>query len=83
MNTKPKNYSSFDEIELDLQILKLEREIHAQKLKMGVEKTKKNLQPSHLLQDFLGKENESSAAIIEPIIQLILQFTAKSFKEKE
>jgi hypothetical protein len=83
MNTKPKNYSSFDEIELDLKILKLEREIHAQKLKIGVEKTGKGLRPSNLLQDYLGKENEGSVAIIEPIIQLILQLASKSFKEKE
>ncbi|AEA43413.1 DUF6327 family protein [Fluviicola taffensis] len=83
MNTKPKNYSSFDQIELDLEILKLEREIHVQKLKMGVKKTGQSLRPTNLLQDYIGKDNEGAAGFIEPIIQIVMQIVARSFKEKE
>ncbi|MGC4040901.1 MAG: DUF6327 family protein [Flavobacterium sp.] len=41
-----KKYSSYAEIERDLEILKTEKEIHYQKIILGVAKTKESLLPS-------------------------------------
>lgn len=83
MDSKPKIYSSFKEIELDLQILKLEREIHAQKIKMGFRETRENLRPMNLLQDYIGEKNQATFSLVEQIIKFILQFVMKPSKEKE
>lgn len=45
----PKKYKSFDEIDQDLKILKLQREIDLENLKMIFRKTKSNLYPTSLL----------------------------------
>ncbi|TSJ46483.1 DUF6327 family protein [Fluviicola chungangensis] len=81
MERKQKIYSSFEEIELDLQILKVQREIHAQKIKLNLEKTGENLQPINLLQDYIGESNRNTFSLIEQVIKLILQFVIKPFKE--
>ncbi len=81
MEKKQKIYSSFEEIELDLKILKIQREIHAQKLKLNLEKTGENLKPVNLLQDYIGESNRTTFSLIEQIIKIILQFTVKPFKE--
>ena len=38
-------YSSYSEIELDLQILKIEREIQYQKIVLSIDKTKESILP--------------------------------------
>lgn len=42
---KPKKYSSYAEIEQDLEILKLEREINYQKILLSIDKTKESIIP--------------------------------------
>ncbi len=81
MEKKPKIYSSFEEIELDLKILKVQRKIHAQKIKLNLEKTGENLKPVNLLQDYIGESNRNTFSLIEQIIKIILQFVIKPFKE--
>jgi Family of unknown function (DUF6327) len=44
-----KKYSSYAEIEKDLEILKVEREIHYQKMLLSVDKTKESIVPSKAL----------------------------------
>jgi hypothetical protein len=41
-----KKYSSYAEIEHDLEILKIEKEIHYQKIVLSIDKTKESLLPS-------------------------------------
>ena len=41
-----KKYSSYAEIDHDLKILKVEREIHYQKIILGIDKTKEAIMPS-------------------------------------
>ena len=41
-----KKYSSYAEIEHDLEILKLEKEIYYQKMKLSFDKTKESFMPS-------------------------------------
>lgn len=81
MEKNPKIYSSFEEIELDLKILKVQREIHAQKIKLNLEKTGENLKPVNLLQDYIGESNRTTFSLIEQIIKIILPFVIKPFKE--
>lgn len=81
MGKKPKIYSSFEEIELDLQILKVQREIHEQKIKLNLEKTGENLRPINLLEDYIGETNRTTFSLIEQVIKIILQFVVKPFKE--
>lgn len=81
MERKPKVYSSFEEIELDLQILKVQREIHAQKIKLNIEKTGENLRPMNLLEGYIGESNRTTFSLIEQVIKIILQFVVKPFKE--
>ena len=81
MEKKQKIYSSFEEIELDLQILKVQREIHAQKIKLNLEKTGENLQPMNLLEGYIGETNRTTFSLIEQVIKIILQFVVKPFKE--
>ncbi|MDT7828901.1 DUF6327 family protein [Pricia sp. S334] len=45
----PKKYSSFEEIDQDLKILKLERDIAVENLKLTFQQTKSNLYPTSLL----------------------------------
>lgn len=81
MEKKQKIYSSFEEIELDLQILKVQREIHAQKIKLNLEKTGENLRPMNLLEGYIGETNRTTFSLIEQVIKIILQFVVKPFKE--
>lgn len=83
MEKDPKIYSSFEEIELDLKILKIEREIHAQKIKLGFQKTGENLRPINLLQDYIGQGNQTTFSMIEQIVKFIIQFAMKKSAEKE
>jgi hypothetical protein len=41
-----KKYSSYAQIEHDLEILKVQREIHHQKIRLSMDKTKESLAPS-------------------------------------
>ena len=50
----PKKYTSFDEIDQDLKILKLEREIDLENLKMNFNQTKQSLYPTNLVGGFGG-----------------------------
>lgn len=44
-----KQYNSFEDIEQDLRILKLQRQIDEEKLKLSFENTKKELYPVNIL----------------------------------
>ncbi len=50
----PKKYTSFKEIDNDLKILKLQRQIDMENLKMNFNQTKHSLQPSSLFGGFGG-----------------------------
>ena len=49
-----KKYSSYDQINFDLEMIKLEREIHLQYILFNVEKTKESLQPENLFREALA-----------------------------
>ena len=49
-----KKYSSYDQINSDLEMIKLEREIHLQYILLNVDKTKESLQPENLFREALA-----------------------------
>ena len=46
---EPKKYSSYAQINHDLEILKLEKEIHYKKMLLSIDKTKESFMPSKSL----------------------------------
>lgn len=73
-----KKYASYSEIDRDLEILRLERQIHLEKIKLGVEKTKENLKLGNLVEGYFDFSKEEKSSIIFRIVRMavpsILQF---------
>ena len=78
---EPKKYSSYAEIELELEILKLEKELNLQKIKLNVEKTKESLLPKNIIKSFLGDYksilSDYSGTILNIAIPLIINWFTK------
>jgi Family of unknown function (DUF6327) len=76
-----KKYSSYAEIELELEILKLERELNLQKIVLDYEKTKESLLPKNLLKSFLGDYKtiltDYSGMILNIAIPLLINWFTK------
>jgi len=73
-----KKYSSYAQIEHDLEILKVEREIHYQKIRLSFDKTKESLAPSKTI-SFLSNvyENVLSGTvgtIIKTLIPIVINW---------
>lgn len=73
-----KRYSSYAEIENDLEILKLEKEISYQKLVLSIQKTKDSITPENIVSGFLEpykiKIPNSISSIIKTIIPYIINY---------
>ena len=50
----PKKYSSYAQIELELEILKIERELNLKRIVLNVQKTKESFMPINLIKGFFG-----------------------------
>jgi hypothetical protein len=78
---EPKKYSSYAEIELELEILKLEKELNLQKIKLNVEKTKESLLPKNIIKRFLGDYksilSDYSGTILNIAIPLLINWFTK------
>jgi hypothetical protein len=73
-----KKYSSYEQIELELKILKLEKELSFQKMIWNVQKVKEDLSPPALLQEVVGSYksifSNSYKSILTSIIPMIIKF---------
>jgi len=49
-----KKYSSYAQIELELEILKVERELNLKRIVLNVQKTKESFMPINLIRGFIG-----------------------------
>ncbi len=78
---KTKKYSSYAQINYDLEILKLEREIHLQKTILNLEKMKSCLNPNHIFSNILDSFkpvlSNSYFKIIIKFVPLILMWFMK------
>lgn len=76
-----KKYSSYAQIELELEILKVERELNLKRIVLDVEKTKESLLPKNLMKSFLGDYksilSNYSGAILNIAIPLLINWLTK------
>lgn len=75
---EPKIYSSYAQINRELEILKIEREINYQKLVLGLQKTKESFAPENIVSDLIGTYSSAAAAspygaIINTAVPFILK----------
>jgi hypothetical protein len=75
---EPKKYSSYAEIDRDLEILKLEKEISYQKLLLSVQITRDAITPENIISGFLApykKEIPNQLlAIIKSVVPYIISY---------
>lgn len=78
---KSRIYKSFIEIDKDIQIVKLERDIHSEKLLLESERLRNNISPSSLLENTIGIDKGSSSMWMN-VLNLALPFLFKKFSKK-
>jgi hypothetical protein len=75
---EPKKYSSYIEIERDLEILKLEKEISYQKLVLSVQKTKESITPENIISGFFDPYKnvipDQLISIIKSMVPYIISY---------
>ncbi len=76
-----KKYSSYAQIELELEILKVERELNLKRIVLDVEKTKESLLPKNLVKSFLGNNksilSNYSGVILKIAVPIIINWITK------
>lgn len=78
-----KKYSSFAEIDRELEILKIEKEIHYQRLVYNVQKTKENLEPMNMVKGFVSSTVSNFPSSIGTIFNIALPFLIRRFFHKK
>ena len=71
-------YSSYAQIERDLEILKLEREIQYQKMVLKFQQTKDNITPQSLVNNFVDSYVEKVTLPLDKIFKSAAPFLIKS-----
>jgi hypothetical protein len=74
-----KKYSSYAEIEHDLEILKLEKEIYYQKVKLSFEKTKECFFPSEPVQGFYAVYKKVFSGTLGTVLKIALPYLISWF----
>lgn len=69
-----KKYSSYAEIERDLEILKLQKEINYQKLVLSFQKTKESITPQNIVNGFFSSYKEYFSNSYVNILQSVLPY---------
>jgi hypothetical protein len=72
-----KKYSSYAQIDRELEILKIEKEISYQKLVFGVQKTKDSLAPINIVKGIIGNYRPNLPGPFGKFIGLAIPFVAK------
>ena len=69
-----RKYSSYAQIDRELEILKVEKEISYQKIILGYHRTKESMTPHHLLNNFLGSFKTAFSGNFGTILNLAVPF---------
>lgn len=81
-----KKYSSYAEIDRDLEILKLEKDIQYQKLVLSIQKTRESFTPQGIVKNFLGSYktilSESYLSILNMALPYLAQWLFKKWKNR-
>lgn len=76
-----KKYSSYAQIELELEILKVERELNLKRIVLDVEKTKESLLPKNIIKGIFGDYksilSNSTGMILNIAVPLIINWITK------
>jgi hypothetical protein len=76
-----KKYSSYAQIELELEILRVERELNLKQIVLDVEKTKESLLPKNVFKEFLGNYKSIlsgySGTILNIAIPILINLTKR------
>lgn len=78
-----KQYSSYAEIDRDLEILKMERQLHLEKVKYELGNAKENLKFGNLVEGYFGFSFENKTSVISKIIRFLMPYVLKFMKSKE
>nr|WP_294931580.1 DUF6327 family protein [uncultured Flavobacterium sp.] len=78
-----KNYSSYAEIERDLEILKLEKEINYQKLVLSFQRTKEGITPQKIIIGFFSSYKDYLSNDYPKILQSLLPVIINWFMNKK
>ncbi|MDR0224564.1 MAG: DUF6327 family protein [Myroides odoratus] len=79
-----KSYSSFEQINQDLQILRIEREIHYQKINLAFDELKEDVAPQNLIRNTLGSAGSllrNSGGIQTLLVTSILKYFIRKFRK--
>lgn len=69
-----KKYASYAEIDRDLEILNLEKEIHYQKLLLSVQKTKESFEPKNIINSYLSSFKSTLSNNYVQILQAAIPY---------
>ena len=78
-----KKYSSYAQIDRELEILKIEKEISLQKMIVSFHETRDNLTPQKLLSGFLSSYVSSYKDTIGSVLKIAVPFVVKWFMNKK
>lgn len=78
-----KKYSSYAQIDSELEILKVEKEISYQKLILSIEKTKDSLSFLNVTSNVVGVIKSSFFSSYSTILQLLIPIVIKWFRNKK
>jgi hypothetical protein len=78
-----KKYSSYAEIEHDLSILKIEREIHYQKIMLSIDKTKESLVPSKSLSFISNLYENVFSGTFATILKLLIPYVINWYSNRK
>lgn len=78
-----KRYSSYAQIELDLEILKVERQLNLKRIVLNVEKTKESLLPINIIKGFLGDYKSILSNYSGTIINFAIPFIINWFTKRK
>lgn len=81
-----KSYTSFEEIDQQLEILKLEREIQIRKIGLGIENISSAITPGNLAKTGimnLASTIQGSAGFKSALVSLFIKFIVKQLKRKK
>ena len=78
-----KKYSSFDEIEIELKILKLEKEISFQKLIWNIQKIKEDFYPHNIIGEIVASYKSILSKTYEAILSAIIPILINWFSKRK
>ena len=78
-----KKFSSFEAIDKELEILKLERELNYEKLVLSIYMTKDNLKPKALFSELLGSYKSILSSSFSLLLSAAIPYIVNWFKNKK